>query len=192
MGLSETYKSSCWDHIQRMLYLVSRQESAVDHLITVFTWCCQCQGSLDCPPGERKRSWKRQWVMMARYWGNILKIGIHRCMYSVRFFRNLKLLYLCHNIKWFVLGIIWDIQIFCYTSTNIDGNPQLYVYFLLGAREGILHIYIRCFLSPRLLVFMSKYFTYLPGCIHYELIFCINAFYILLVTYFLCLCKYRP
>lgn len=34
------------------------------------------------PQGDQGRPWKCQWIIMTRYWGSILKTGIHKCMCS--------------------------------------------------------------------------------------------------------------
>lgn len=129
-------------HPKDAILSLKGQESAVDNLIMLSEW----PGLLSwwtkeipevsvSQKGKRLRKRSENW----HTWICILRF--------VRFLRNLKLLYL-YYIKRFVLAIIWDIRIFCYTSHNIDENAQLHVVFSFSSMEGVLSMFIEMLSFP--------------------------------------------
>lgn len=146
-------------HSEDTILSLKGQESSVEHLLMLFTWCCQCQGCLDYPQGEQRSSWKCQWVMMARCWGSVLKTGIHRCVCSILL--DLSEIWNCfipvvisNGLCWV---FFWNIQIFCYTSNNVDENPQPCVVFSFRSKEGVFFRFISEPFFSRLLVPKFKY-----------------------------------
>lgn len=169
-------------HWKDAILSLKGKESAVDNLIMLPEWpgllSRWTKEILEMPVGQNGKMLRKH----SENWHSQICV-----LRFVRFLRNLKLLYLYCNIKWLVLAIIWDIQIFCYASHNIDENPQLYVVFSFSSTERVFFMFISDAFFSRLLVSISKYLTYLLVFIHYELIFLykFSFIYYLLPTFYI-------